>query len=108
MLSLPRTFRTTWLAGCGACLAAIAVWQTGMIAAVPGAIGLTALAVSDAMTRRFSIRTLRIAGALVVAGLFFDTARASAWDWLAVAAALVSTVAFALLVLVRHPRHRVR
>lgn len=99
-LAATHTFKTTWLAGCGGgCLAAVAVWRTGMIAAIPGAIGLTALAVSDAMTRRFPVRTLRIAAALVVAGLLLDTARASAWDRLAVAAALVSAVALALLVL---------
>ena len=98
-LAATNGLRTTlgwWLGGC---IAVVGLWQTGMIAALPGAIGLTALAVSDAATRRFSVRTFRVAGALVVVGLLLDTARASAWDRLAVGIALVSAVTLTWLVL---------
>jgi leader peptidase (prepilin peptidase)/N-methyltransferase len=85
------------LTGCvGGSLAALGYLHTGMVAAVPAATGLAALAASDLTSHRFSLRTLRAASALVAAGLLVDTSRAAAWDRLAVAAALTVLIAVAL------------
>ena len=93
-----RTQKTAGLTGClGGCMAALGLWQTGLIAAVPAATGLTALAASDLATHRFSLKTLRLASALVVAGLVIDAMRASAWDRLVATVAVTGLVAFALL-----------
>ena len=68
-----HTLRTAGMTGCvGGCLAAVGLWQTGLIAAVPAATGLTALAASDLGTRRFSLAILRVASALVIVGLLLD------------------------------------
>lgn len=93
-----HTLRTVGMTGCvGGCAAAVALWQTGLIAAVPAATGLTALAASDLATRRFSLTILRVASALVAGGLVLDSASDSAWDQLAIAAAASGIVAIALL-----------
>lgn len=95
-----HTLRTAGMTGCvGGCVAAVGLWQTGLIAAVPAATGLTTLAASDLATRRFSPASLRAASALVAAGLVLDTARGSAWDRLAMAAAVSVVVALAMLAL---------
>lgn len=92
--------RMAGMTGCvGGCVAAVGLWQTGLIAAVPAATGLTALAASDLATRRFSLAALRVASALVVAGLLLDTVRDSAWERLAIAAAVSGLVAVAMLAL---------
>ncbi|MFZ6003072.1 MAG: hypothetical protein ACOYXM_03995 [Actinomycetota bacterium] len=92
-----HTLRTAGITGCvGGCVAALGVWQTGLIAVVPAATGLAALAVSDVTSRRFSLRTLRVASVLVAVGLLVDSSRAAAWDRLAVAAAVTVLVATAL------------
>lgn len=83
----------------GGCVAAVGLSQTGLIAAVPAATGLTALAASDLATRRFSLATLRVASALVVAGLLLDTARDSAWGRLAIAAAVTGLMGVAMIAL---------
>lgn len=96
----PHTLRTAGITGSvGGCVAAVGLWQTGLIAAVPAATGLTALAASDLATRRFSLAALRVASALVVAGLLLDTARDSAWDRLAITAAISGLAAVAMLAL---------
>lgn len=88
------------LTGClGGCVAALGFWQTGLIATVPAATGLTALAASDLATHRFSLKTLRLATALVVAGLVIDATHASAWDRLVATVAVTGLLAFALLAL---------
>lgn len=92
--------KTAGLTGClGGCVAALGFWRTGLIAAVPAATGLTALAASDLATHRFSLKTLRLATALVVAGLVIDAMRSSAWDRLVATVAVTGLVAFALLAL---------
>ena len=83
----------------GGCVAAFGFWQTGLIAAVPAAMGLTALAASDLTTHRFSLKTLRLATALVVAGFVVDAMRASAWDRLVATVAVAGLVALAVLAL---------
>ena len=86
------------LTGCvGGSLAALGYLHTGMVAAVPAATGLAALAASDFASRRFSLRTLRVASVLVAVGLLVDSSRAAAWDRLAVAAAVTALVAAALV-----------
>ena len=88
------------MTGCvGGCLAAVGLWQTGLIAAVPAATGLTALAASALGTRRFSLAILRVASALVVAGLLLDAALGSAWGRLAIAAAMTGLTGVAMLAL---------
>lgn len=102
MSSLAGThaLKTAGLTGCvGACTAALGFWQTGLIAAVPAATGLTALAASDLTTHRFSLKTLRLATALVVTGLVIDAMRASAWDRLVPTVAVAGLVALAVLAL---------
>ena len=85
------------LTGCvGGSLAALGYLHTGMVAAVPAATGLAALAASDLTSHRFSLRTLRAASVLVAVGLLVDSSRAAAWDRLAVAAALTVLIAVAL------------
>lgn len=95
-----HTLKAAGLTGCvGGRIAALGVWQTGLIAAVPAATGLTALAASDLATRRFSLKTLRLATALVVAGLVVDSMRASAWDRIVATVAVAGVVAVAVLAL---------
>jgi hypothetical protein len=61
------------LFGCG--IGSLAAWRTGLFAAVPVAVGLTALAVSDAESRRLPRRTFnRTIQATLVAGAI-DVAR---------------------------------
>lgn len=95
-----HTLRTVGMTGCvGGCVAAVGLWQTGLIAAVPAATGLTALAASDLASRRFSLTSLRAASALVIVGLLLDAARGSAWDRLAIAAAVTGLIGAAMLAL---------
>lgn len=95
-----HTLKAVGLTGCvGGCVAALGFWQTGLIAAVPAALGLTALAASDLTTHRFSLKTLRLAAALVVAGFVVDAIRASTWDRLVATVAVAGLVALAVLVL---------
>lgn len=85
------------LTGCvGGSLAALGYLHTGMVAAVPAATGLAALAASDLTTHRFSLRTLHVASVLVAVGLLVDSSRTAAWDRLAVAAAVTVLIAAAL------------
>lgn len=93
----PRTAGMTGVVG--GCVAVVALWQTGLIAAVPAATGLTALAASDLATRRFSLTILRVASALVVVGLLLDAALGSAWGRLAIAAAMTGLTGVAMLAL---------
>lgn len=81
----------------GGSTAALAYAHTGLIAAVPAATGLAALAASDLTTHRFSIRTLRLSSVVVGAALVIDSGRAEAWDRLAVAGIVTSLVGAALL-----------
>ena len=77
-------------------MAALGYLQTGLIAAVPAATGLAALAASDLTTRRFSLRTLKVASVLVGVGLLLDSGRASDWDRLVVAFGVTALAAVAL------------
>lgn len=95
-----HTLKTVGLTGCvGGCAAAIGFWQTGLVATVPAATGLAALAASDLTSHRFSLKTLRLATALVVAGLIVDAMRSSGWDRLVATAAMAGLVALAVLAL---------
>lgn len=95
-----HTLKTAGVTGCvGGCVAALGFWQTGLIAAVPAATGLTVLASSDLTTHRFSLKTLSLATAFVVVGLVVDSMRSSDWDRLAAAAAVAGVVAVAVLAL---------
>lgn len=80
-------------------MAALGFWQAGLIAAVPAATGLTVLAASDLTTHRFSLKTLRLATALVAGGLVVDTRRSSAWERLVAGVAVAGLVALAVLAL---------
>jgi leader peptidase (prepilin peptidase)/N-methyltransferase len=80
----------------GGCVAAVGLWQTGLLAAIPAATGLTVLAASDLATRRFSLTILRVASGLVIAALLIDTARHTAWHQLAIAATVTTLAAAAL------------
>src|SRR5262249_53093376 len=77
----------------GGCVAAVGMWQTGLVAALPAAAGLTALAASDLVSRRFSLTVLRLASVLVIAGLVFDAIRDAAWDRMVGAGAITGLVA---------------
>lgn len=95
-----HTLRTAGVTGLiGGCVAAVGLSQTGLIAAVPAATGLTALAASDFAARRFSLTLLRAASALVVAGLLFDAARGPAWGRLVIAAAVTGLMGVAMIAL---------
>lgn len=95
-----HTLKAAGLTGCvGGCAAALGFWQTGLIATVPAATGLTVLAASDLTTHRFSLKTLRLATAFVVAGLVVDSMRASDWDRLIATAAVAGVVAATVLAL---------
>ena len=88
------------MTGCvSGCVAAVGLWQTGLIAAIPAATGLTALATSDLAAKRFSLTLLRAASALVIVGLLLDAARGSAWDRLAIAVAITGLTGVAMLAL---------
>ena len=99
LLAGTRTLKTAGLAGylTAGFVAALGFWQTGLIAAVPAATGLTALASSDLATHRFSLNTLRLATAFVVAGLVIDATLASAWEQLVVTVAVTALVALVIL-----------
>lgn len=93
-----HSLRRAGLTGClGGSMAALGYAHTGLIAAVPAATGLAALAASDLATRRFSLRTLRVSSALVGAGLVLDSGRAEAWDRLGAAVVVTALVGLALL-----------
>lgn len=77
--------------------AALGFAHTGLIAAVPAATGLAALAASDLTTHRFSLRTLRLSSVLVGAALVVDSGRAEAWNRLLVAGFVTALVGVALL-----------
>lgn len=95
-----HTLKAAGLTGCvGGCLAALGFWQTGLIATVPAATGLTVLAASDLTTHRFSLRTLRLATAFVVVGLVVDSMRSSDWDRLIATGAVAGVVAVTVLAL---------
>lgn len=95
-----RTLKTAGMTGCvGGCLAVLGFWRTGLIAAVPAATGLTALAASDLTTHRFSLKTLRLATALVVVGLVDDSLHSSDWDRLLASGAMAGVVAVTVLAL---------
>lgn len=81
------------------CAAVFGYWETGLIAAVPAAAGLTMLAASDLTTHRFSLKTLGRTVALVVAGLVVDTARSSAWNRLVATVVVAGLVGFSFLAL---------
>ena len=95
-----HTLKAAGLTGCvGGCLAALAFWQTGLIATVPAATGLTVLAASDLRTHRFSLKTLRLATAFVAASLVVDSMRSSDWDRLLATVAVAGVVAATVLAL---------
>lgn len=95
-----HTLKTAGMTGCvGGCVAAVGLWQTGLIAAVPAATGLAALAASDLAARRFSLAVLRAASALVAAGLLLDAALGAAWGRLAIAAAVTGLTGVSMLAL---------
>lgn len=93
-----HSLRRAGLTGClGGSMAALGYAHTELIAAVPAATGLAALAASDLATRRFSLRTLRVSSALVGAGLVLDSGRTEAWDRLVAAVVVTGLVGLALL-----------
>ncbi len=58
-----HTLKAAGLAGCvGGCMAALGFWHSGLIAAVPAATGLTALAASDPTTHRGHVVSQRRLG----------------------------------------------
>lgn len=76
-----HSLRRAGLTGCvGGSMAALGYAHTGLIAALPAATGLAALAASDLATRRLSLRTLRTSAVLVGVGLVLDSGRTQAWD----------------------------
>lgn len=76
-----RSRRLTTVGGyaLGMPIALIALWRTGMTAAVPAGLGLTAVARSDQATHRFSLRELRVLALIVALCIVLDTARSSDW-----------------------------
>jgi len=93
-----HSLRYAGLTGCvGGSTAALGYAQTGLIAAVPAAAGLAALAASDLATRRFSLRTLRLSAVLVGVSIVLDSRRAEAWDRLFVAVFVTVLVGAVLL-----------
>jgi hypothetical protein len=70
---------------------------SGLLAAVPAAIGLALAAASDLTTHRFSVRTLGLASVMVAAALIADAAATGSWHHLAVAGG--GTVALSALLL---------
>lgn len=93
-----HSLRRAGLTGClGGSMAALGYAHSGLIAAVPAATGLAALAASDLATRRFSLRTLRVSSVLVGTGLVLDSGRAGAWDRLVAAVVVTALVGLALL-----------
>lgn len=93
-----HSLRRAGLTGCvGGSMAALGYVHTGLIAAVPAATGLAALAAADLATRRFSLRTLRISAVLVGVGLALDSGRTQAWDRLLAAVIVTALVGLGLL-----------
>lgn len=95
-----HTLKAAGLTGCaGGCVAALGFWQTGLVATVPAAAGLTILAASDLTTHRFSLKTLRLSTAFVVASLVVDSMRSSDWDRLIATGAVAGVVAVTVVAL---------
>lgn len=93
-----HSLRRAGLTGClGGSMAALGYAHTGLIAAVPAATGLVALAASDLASRRFSLRALRVSSVLVGAGLVIDSGRTAAWDRLLAAVVVTGLVGLTLL-----------
>jgi hypothetical protein len=93
-----HSLRRVGLTGClGGSMAALGYAHTGLVAALPAATGLVALAASDLATRRFSLRTLRTSAVLVGVGLVLDSGRTQAWDRLLAAVVVTGLVGLALL-----------
>lgn len=93
-----HSLRRAGLAGCvGGSMAALGYVHTGLIAALPAATGLVALAASDLATRRFSLRTLRTSAVLVGVGLVLDSGRTQAWERLLAAVVVTGLVGLGLL-----------
>lgn len=88
--------RGEWIRCLGGGVAALGYVHTGMLAAVPAATGLTALAASDITTHRFSLRTLRLASIIVCGALIVDSARFGSWNRLLTAGAVTALVCAAL------------
>ena len=65
-----QTFRLHWAGITGLGVGAVCVWRTGLLAAIPSALGLTMLAASDYRTRRVPREVIaRAAIATVVLGV---------------------------------------
>jgi len=93
-----HSLRWAGLTGClGGSMAAFGYVHTGLIAAVPAATGLAAIATSDLATRRFSLRTLRVSSVLVGIGLALDSGRDAAWDRLLVGGVVTALIGTGLL-----------
>lgn len=78
--------------------AALGLWATGLVAAVPAGVGLTMVAADDLSSHRFSTRTLAGASLLVALALLVDAAVRGSWDRLAAALAGTAIVGTATAV----------
>ena len=93
-----HSLRWVGFTGClGGSVAAFGYVHTGLIAALPAATGLAAVAASDLATRRFSLRTLQVSSVLVGIGLVLDSRRGAAWDRLLVAGVVTALIGIGLL-----------
>jgi hypothetical protein len=80
-------------------IALVALWRTGMTAAVPAGLGLTTAARSDLATHRFSLRELRALAPIVALCMVLDAARSSEWRRLGVTLAVGGLTVLAVLLL---------
>ena len=96
-----RSRRLTAVGGyaLGMPIALVALWRTGMTAAVPAGLGLTTVARSDLATHRFSLRVLRALAPIVALCMVLDAARSSDWRQLGVTLAVGGLTVLAVLLL---------
>ena len=76
----------------GGCVAVVIVWRTGLVSALPAAVGLTMLAASDWATRRVPRQIVVATAVAMLALAVLDAVRLNALDRLAIATVLAVVV----------------
>ena len=77
----------------------VALWRTGMTAALPAGLGLAAVARSDLATHRFSLAELRVVASIVALCGLLDTVVSAEWQRLGGTVLIAGLTVLAILLL---------